>query len=57
MHTQARVNIQTADAIFRLHNEMRERFRVVPNPQFHGQALDFVFASPIFRKLCKDPMF
>jgi hypothetical protein len=43
------VNIQTADAIFGLHNEMRERFRELLNSQFHDQALDFVFASPVFR--------
>lgn len=49
MHEQATVNIQTADAIFKLHMEMRERFREVLNSQFHDQALDFVFASPVFR--------
>jgi hypothetical protein len=49
MHAQATVNIQTADAIFHLHGEMRERFREVLNSQFHDQALDFVFAGPIFR--------
>lgn len=49
MHEQASVNIQTADRIFALHGEMRERFREVLNSQFHDQALDFVFASPIFR--------
>jgi Fic family protein len=49
LHAQATVNIETADAIFRLHGEMRERFREVLNSQFHDQALDFVFASPIFR--------
>jgi len=49
MHEQATVNIQTADAIFRLHGEMRERFREVLNSQFHDQALDYVFASPVFR--------
>lgn len=49
MHAQATVNIQTADAIFRLHSDMRERFREVLNSQYHDQALDFVFASPIFR--------
>ena len=49
MHEQATVNIQTADAIFRLHTDMRERFREVLNSQFHDQALDFVFASPVFR--------
>jgi Fic family protein len=49
MHEQASVNIRTADGIFRLHGEMRERFRLVLNSQFHDQALDFVFGSPIFR--------
>jgi Fic family protein len=49
MHEQATVNVLTADAIFKLHAEMRERFRDVLNSQFHDQALDFVFASPVFR--------
>jgi len=49
MHEQATVNIRTADAIFRLYDEMRERFRQVLNSQFHDQALDFVFTSPVFR--------
>jgi Fic family protein len=49
MHAQATVNIQTADRIFALHSEMRERFREALNSQFHDRALDFVFASPIFR--------
>lgn len=49
MHAQAGVNIQTADKIFALHSEMRERFLEVLNSQFHDQALDFVFASPVFR--------
>ena len=47
MHEQATVNIQTADAIFRMHTDMRERFREVLNSQFHDQALDFVFESPV----------
>jgi Fic family protein len=49
MHVQASLNIQTADRIFSLHGDMRERFRLALNSQFHDQALDFVFASPIFR--------
>lgn len=49
MHAQATVNIHTADRIFALHTDMRERFREVLNSQFHDQALDFVFESPIFR--------
>lgn len=49
LHAQATFNIETADAIFGLHAEMRERFREVLNSQYHDQALDYVFASPIFR--------
>lgn len=49
MHAQAMVNVETADRIFALHGEMRERFREVLNSQFHDQALDFIFASPVFR--------
>lgn len=49
MHEQAAVNIKTADSIISLHGRMRERFRDVLNSQFHDRALDFVFASPIFR--------
>ena len=49
MHAQASVNIETADRISALYADMRERFREVLNSQFHDQALDFVFASPVFR--------
>jgi len=49
IHAQAAVNIRTADAISALYCEMRERFRETLNSQFHDQALDFAFASPIFR--------
>lgn len=49
MHEQACVNIETANAILGLHGTMRERFRAVLNSQFHDQALDFVFARPVFR--------
>ncbi len=49
MHAQAAVNVSTADRILTLYGEMRERFRETLNSQFHDQALDFVFASPIFR--------
>jgi Fic family protein len=49
MHIQATVNIQTADRMFALHGEMRARFREILNSQFHDRALDFVFASPVFR--------
>ncbi len=49
MHAQAAVNISTADRIFALYSDMRERFRETLNSQFHDQAMDFVFASPVFR--------
>lgn len=49
LHEQACVNIDTADRILGLYGEMRERFRVVLNSQYHDQALDFVFQSPVFR--------
>jgi Fic family protein len=49
MHEQANVNIDTADSIFSLHAKMREIFREILNSQYHDQALDFVFSSPIFR--------
>lgn len=49
LHEQATVNIRTADEIFYLYTTMRERFREVLNSQFHDQALDFVFESPVFR--------
>jgi len=49
LHEQASVNIRTADATIELYTTMRERFREELNSQFHDQALDFVFASPIFR--------
>ncbi len=48
MHSQASINIETTDKIFALHSEMRERFRETLNSQFHDQALDFVFSSPVF---------
>ncbi len=49
LHEQARVNIDTADRIFMLYGEMRERFREVLNSQYHDQALDYIFGSPVFR--------
>ncbi|MDD2704959.1 MAG: Fic family protein [Acidocella sp.] len=49
LHEQASVNVSMADAIFQLYTVMRERFREELNSQYHDQALDFVFASPIFR--------
>lgn len=49
LHEQACVNVTTADRIFALYAEMREKFREDLNSQYHDQALDFVFQSPVFR--------
>jgi Fic family protein len=49
LHEQALVNIGTADRILLLYGEMRERFRLVLNSQFHDKALDFVFGNPVFQ--------
>ncbi len=46
---QAKVNIKLADEIHALYTDMRERFREVLRSKYHDQALDFVFANPIFR--------
>ena len=49
LHEQACVNIRTADRIFQLYAEMREKFREGLSSQYHDQALDFMFQSPVFR--------
>jgi Fic family protein len=49
LHRQAEVNIETADNIYRLYTDMRERFRRILNSQHHDRALNFVFANPVFR--------
>lgn len=49
MHQQAQDNIETANRILALYTAMRERFREVLNSQHHDRALDFIFASPVFR--------
>jgi Fic family protein len=49
LHEQACINIDTANRILALYGDMRERFRIVLNSQFHNQALDFVFGNPVFK--------
>lgn len=49
MAEQAKVNIETANSILTLYGQMRERFRHILNSQYHDQALDFVFGTPVFR--------
>lgn len=46
---QARDNIITADRIQSLYGAMRESFREILNSRYHDQALDYVFANPVFR--------
>jgi len=46
---QAGVNVKLAEEIHTLYLDMRERFHEVLRSKYHDQALDFVFASPIFR--------
>lgn len=48
LHQQARANIAIADRILALYGDMRERFRLLLNSQYHDQALDFVFGRPTF---------
>lgn len=46
---QAKANIRIAGDIFNLYTQMKERFRVILNSQYHDQVLDYVFGNPIFR--------
>jgi Fic family protein len=46
---QAKVNSQTADQIFGLYSNMREKFRKELHSQYHDRALDYVFGNPVFR--------
>jgi Fic family protein len=46
---QAQVSTDTADRLARLYADMRERFRVILNSQYHARALDEIFAAPVFR--------
>ena len=45
---QVEQNLAIADQIMRLHDAMKERFREVLASQWVIQALDFVFATPMF---------
>ncbi|MGA0540373.1 Fic family protein [Neotabrizicola sp. VNH66] len=49
LHEQARHNIATADAIQTLYTDWRERFQALLASQYHDRALDYIFASPVFR--------
>ena len=49
LNEQAIRNIETARKIFALYEEMKMRFREALNSQWAIDALDFIFANPIFR--------
>jgi Fic family protein len=49
LHDQALRNIDTADRIFRLYEEMKTRFRQELNSQWATEALDFMFTNPTYR--------
>ena len=49
LEAQAQENIATAEAIQQLYGEMRVRFQAELSSQWTSNALDFVFANPVFR--------
>lgn len=49
LNLQAMENLETAEQIQKLYENMRERFRLELRSQWSNHALDFVFANPYFR--------
>lgn len=49
LETQANENLEKAEKIRELYEEMKEVFRVELSSQWSTAALDFVFSSPVFR--------
>lgn len=49
IETQAIKNLEIAENISNLYNEMKEKFRDVLSSQYSLNALDFVFTNPLFR--------
>ena len=49
LEAQAMTNLETAENIRELYNEMRETFRVLLASQWSVNALDFIFSQPVFR--------
>jgi len=49
LEEQAQRNIETAERISALYEEMKERFRELLSSQWSTLALDFVFSRPVFR--------
>ncbi len=49
LEMQAQENLETAENIRNLYEEMKEHFREILSSQWSTNALDFVFARPVFR--------
>jgi Fic family protein len=49
LHAQALENLETAERIKSLYDEMRDVFSTVLRSQWSNVALDFMFANPVFR--------
>lgn len=49
LEDQAKQNIQTAERIFKLYEDMKARFRLELSSQWSTDALDFMFSNPTFR--------
>ena len=49
LEDQAAQNLQQAESIRALYDEMKDRFRELLSSQWHTTALDFVFTRPVFR--------
>lgn len=49
LEEQAKQNIETAEKIFKLYEDMKARFRAELSSQWSTDALDFMFSNPTFR--------
>ena len=49
LEVQAKQNIETAEKIFKLYDDLKSRFRSELSSQWSTEALDFMFANPTFR--------
>lgn len=49
VHRQAELNMEITDKITSLYSEMRDRFTATLRSRWATQALDYIFAKPVFR--------
>jgi Fic family protein len=49
LHRQAEMNMEITDKITTLYDEMKERFRFTLRSRWASNALDYIFAKPVFR--------